>query len=155
MPSEHNLANFRQRFHSALAGASSAVKEIPLETEGVVFRQTFEYTVVDFEAEAGFFLDVFGLQTVALSHDYALFTTNGNDFHISFWRASAERQATVMSGLRLLLMTANIDSARTHLTDGRRVPDLHESMGSPVQRVLHLTSPCGLPIDIWEDPSPT
>ncbi len=52
-------------------------------------------------------------------------------------------------------MTAEIEATRQHLASSNLVPDLTETKGSPVQRVLHLTSPSGLPIDVWEDPTPS
>lgn len=142
------------------AGASAIKRDgvhdqtmIPLEQEGVVFRQMFEYPVADFEAEVGFYASVLGLPTIALTGDYALFAHPDGDYCFSF-RKDLDLPSPGTIGLKLLFMTSNIDSADTHLEQTGRVHDRETREGSPVQRVIHFSSPAGIAIEIWEDPSP-
>ena len=74
-----------------------------LEQDGVVFRQMFEYPVTDFTAEVGFFTLVFGLQTIALTDHYALFTHPDGAYCLSFRRDEALPSPSVI-GLKLLFI---------------------------------------------------
>lgn len=142
-----------QRGMQTIATAQPTGNFISLELDGVVFRQMFEYAVVDFVREVGFFSEVFGFSIVAMTSGYALFTTPGGDFHFSF-RLADELQLTQIQGIKLLFMTGNLDSAESHFRATGLIADLAVREGSPSQRVLHLNSPAGLPIETWEDPSP-
>jgi predicted enzyme related to lactoylglutathione lyase len=108
----------------------------------------FEYSVVDFNAEVGFYTDVFGFPTIAMTRDYALFTDPGGAYCLSFRKANSSH----LPGLKLLFMTTDIDSADTHLGNTGIVPDRKITKGSDVQRVIHFSSPSGLAIEIWEMP---
>lgn len=126
---------------------------IPLEQNGVVFQQMFEYTVRDFPEEVGFYAEVLGLTPVALTNDYALFTHPEHRYCMSFrLDESAPDQST--TGLKLLFMTGNIPTANAHLEQTGLVPDRTISKGSPVQDVISFSTPNGVAVEIWEDPSP-
>lgn len=151
MIDEQPVEHFRNSGSQTIATERATGSLIPLKQDGVVFRQMFEYPVADFEVEVGFYSAVFGFRFIALTSDYALFTTPANDFHVSF-RLADKGGPTAMRGLKLLFMTANVEAAETHLRGTGLVSDLHVGMGSPVQRVLHLSTPAGLPIEVWEFP---
>lgn len=127
---------------------------IPLAFDGVVFRQTFEYAVADFLGEAGFYVEVFGLSIIAFSDDYALFTPAGHDYFVAVRNAGDDFPLARLDGIRMCLMTGDFESAESHLRDHPLAPASAVRMGSPVQRVLDITTPAGLAIEIWEDPAP-
>ena len=151
MTDQRLIDHFRKSGVETIATERVTGQLIPLAQDGVVFRQMFEFAVADFEVEVGFYSAVFGFPFIALTNDYALFTTPGNDFHVSF-RLATDGDATVMRGLKLLFMTADLNAAESHLRGTGLVDDLHVKAGSPVQQVLHLSTPVGLPIEIWEFP---
>ncbi len=123
-----------------------------LEQDGVVFRQMFEYPVTDFTAEVGFFTLVFGLQTIALTDHYALFTHPDGAYCLSFRRDEALPSPSVI-GLKLLFMTTDIDGTSAQLQRSGVVPDLEIRAGTTVQRVIHVATPAGVAIEIWECPT--
>lgn len=125
---------------------------IPLVQDGVVFRQMFEYPVADFEAEVGFFISVFGLQMIALDSGYALFQHPDAGYCFSF-RKDASMPLPDSIGLKLLFMTTDISLADAHMEQTRLVPDRQIRPGSPVQQVIHFSSPNGVAIEIWQMPT--
>ncbi|MGB3329451.1 MAG: hypothetical protein WBA46_10885 [Thermomicrobiales bacterium] len=150
MDDRHREA-FRTIGDAAMAGERREAAAIPLALDGVVFRQMFEYPVADFASEAGFFLDVFGFGTIALSEDYALFTDAENAFFLSFRKVDAPQP---LDALKLLFMTNDLDAAMRHLAGTRIGTSVRIGEGSPSQRVAYLATPAGLPVEIWEDPRP-
>ncbi len=145
---------FQERGASTIATSEPTGTPIPLDLDDIVFKQMFEYAVVDFAAEVGFFSEVFGFGSIAMTADYALFTPPTGDFHFSIRLADDQHLASSFDGLKLLFMTADFDAAESHIRDNGLVPDAEVRPGSPVQRVLHFATPAGLPIEIWEDPTP-
>lgn len=122
---------------------------LPLEQQGVVFRQMFEYSVADFETEVGFYSTVFGFSIIAMTEDYALFSDVNDGFCLSFRKSGA----TFVEGLKLLFMTRDIDAAEAHLGQTGYLDNRYIKMGSDIQRVIHYNAPSGLAIEIWEMPS--
>ena len=145
---------FRERGASTIATGEPTGAPIPLDQAGVVFRQMFEYAVVDFEAEVGFFSEDFGFDAIAMTPDYVLFTPPTGDFHFSIRLADDQHRVSSFDGFKLLYMTADFDAAEAHVRESGLVRDAEVRKGSPVQRVLHLSTPAGLPIELWEDPTP-
>lgn len=145
--------HFRRVGQEAITNESAeAGNMLPLVQDGVVFRHMLEYPVTDFAAEVGFFASIFGLPSIALTHDYALFTHPEYGYCFSF-RKDAHQPLPGSIGLKMLFMTDDIDSADEHLNRTGLVPDKEIRMGSTVQRVIHFATPSGLAIEIWEDPS--
>lgn len=124
---------------------------VPLHQDGVVFKQMFEYPVSDFKAEVGFYVRVFGFMTIALTDDYALFVHPEHGYCISF-RKDGDLPSPSTIGLKLLFMTADIDSADVHLEQTNLIPDREIRKGSPVQQVIYFSTPAGVAVEIWEDP---
>lgn len=110
----------------------------------VDWKQTFQYPVTDLFAEVGFFLDVFGFSMAAFSDDYALFTTPREEFAFS---AMKQNDHMDLSAFRLQFFTDNLDGILQELENRNAQPRIFE--GAPKQRVLALTSPAGLPIEVW------
>lgn len=124
---------------------------IPLEQKNVVFRQMFEYPVADFEAEVGFYIRVFGFKNIALTDEYALFRHPKHEYCISFRKVDSSLALGEL-GLKLLFMTTDIPAADAHLEDTGLVPKREILQGSPVQDVIHFSTPAGLSIEIWQMP---
>ncbi len=145
-----NLAGIlRTTGRSIIEHGSGRGPSIPLQQDGVVFRQMFEYSVADFEAEVGFYAAVFGFSVVAMTEDYALFADPHDGFCLSFRKCDTSHNA----GLKLLFMTRDIDAADNHLGSTGLVDDREIRTGSDVQRVIHFAAPSGLAIEIWEMPA--
>lgn len=144
-----SIDQFRAVGKQVIEGEYSGASLIPLVFGDVVFRQMFEYPVVDFEAEVGFYAEVFGFPLIAMTEDYALLTYPDGSFCLSFRKADESH----IAGLKLLFMTTDIDGADVHLAEAELVNDRAIRMGSEVQRVIHFSSPAGLAIEIWEMPT--
>lgn len=125
---------------------------IPLRQNGVVFQQMFEYPVADFEAEVGFYAGALGFSTIALTDDYTLFKHPEHGYCISF-RKDVDLPAPSTIGLKILFMTKDIPQADTHLDQTCLVPNREIRNGSPVQQVISFSTPAGVAVEIWEDPS--
>lgn len=125
---------------------------IPLKQDDVVFQQMFEYPVSDFEAEVGFYVSVFGLPAIAMTDDYALFKHPENSYCISF-RKSESPPVPSTVGLKLLFMTTDIPGANDHLEQTGFAPDREIRKGSPVQDVIHFSTPAGVAVEIWQMPA--
>lgn len=134
----------------AIAAGGTESNPLPWKFEGTVFQCAWEYPVAGFEAEVGFYLDALGFTTIALDHDYALFTTPEEDFTFACRRHHGPNHD--LTGHVLCFMTNNVETLAEALV--RKVPEgaVTRRDGSPVQTVLGLQSPAGLQIDIWEDP---
>lgn len=145
---------FQERGRQTIATAQPTGSLIPLDLDGVVFRQMFEYAVDEYETEVGFYSEVFGFSVIAMTSDYALYTTPANEFHFSIRAADEHHAASKFDGLKLLFMTADFATAEAHIRGSGLIKDAEVREGSPSQRVLYMTSPAGLSIEIWEDPSP-
>lgn len=154
MTEDHILEALRSAGTRAIANDGTHDHNlIPLEQKDVVFKQMFEYPVQDFEAEVGFYATVFGLETIALTDDYALFKHPEHGYCISFRKAD-DAPALSKTGLKLLFMTADISAADAHLGQTGLLPAREIRQGSPVQEVIYFATPAGVAIEIWEDPSP-
>jgi len=154
MPNTSAHQIFKKRGMQTIATEQPTGALIPFDFNGVVFRQMFEYAVVEFKTEVGFFSEVFGFNAIAMGPDYALFTTPTSDFHFSIRRADEQHAAGNLQGIKLLFMTADFASAEARIRESGLVDDAAVGKGSPSQRVVSLASPAGLPIEIWEDPFP-
>lgn len=137
----------------AIASEQATGAQIPLEQDGVVFQQMFEYPVRSFPEEVGFYAEVLGFTPIALTNDYALFTHPRHHYCLSFrLDASAPDPSTI--GLKLLFMTRNIPAADAHLEQTGLIPSRTIFKGSPVQDVISFETPSGVAVEIWEDPTP-
>lgn len=144
-----SLEKLREAGRTTIETEKPTGKLIPLEQGDVVFRQMFEYPVVDFEAEVGFYSEIFGFPNIAMTEDYALFTHPEGGFCLSFRKVDESK----IDGLKLLFMTTDIPASDAHLASTGLVEDRAIRKGSEVQQVIHFTSPAGLAIEIWEEPT--
>jgi hypothetical protein len=115
------------------------------------YKATFEYAVDAFEEEVGFWSAVFGLETVTLVREYALFTTAAKDFWIAVRRADVDYPLSSPDGLSVMFMTQEMGSARSTLTARlQQSPEVRVELSG--QEVVRCRSPFGLTIEIWQDP---
>lgn len=121
---------------------------LPWDFRTTVFRCAWEYPAAEFETEVGFYLEVFGFETIALNHAYALFTTEDKELTFACRRGSGE-----LTGHTLSFMTREIESFAAALEQRLPAAAVQRRTGSTVQTVLELRSPAGLKIEVWEMPS--
>lgn len=130
---------------SALSDGASGNEMLPFSWwKEVDWKQTFQYPVVDFFTEVGFYLDTLGFKTAALSEDYALFTTPKEEFAFSFMKTDV---GVDLSPFRLQFFTDDLDAILEEIKARGVQTRIFE--GSPVQRVIGFTAPSGLPIEVW------
>ena len=153
MTGRHILDMFREAGAAAIGDSERHARAmLRLEQDGVAFRQMFEYPVTNISAEVGFFALVFGLPTLALTDEYALFAHPDGAYCLSFRKDETLPSPSVI-GLKLLFMTTDVDGTIAQLQQSAVVPDLEVRIGTPVQRVIHFATPAGAAIEIWECPA--
>lgn len=153
MGENQHLQHFRDAGAKAISkDGKHGHTQIQLQQKDVVFQQMFEYPVSDFEAEVGFYISVFGLPAIAMTDDYALFKHQENGYCISFRKDDSMPQPSTI-GLKLLFMTTDIPGADVHLDQTGLVPDRDIRKGSPVQDVIHFSTPSGVAVEIWQMPT--
>lgn len=135
----------------AIAQGNRPRSPLPWDFSDTVFRCAWEYPVSDFDAEVGFYLHVLGFDTIALDHEYALFTTQDRELTFACRRIE-DLPDRGLSGHILCFMTRGIDALEAALQERIGANAITRLAGSPVQTVLRITSPAGLQIDIWEFP---
>lgn len=118
---------------------------------GQLWKQCIEYSVDDFAAEVGFYIDVLGLPVNALDPDYAMFTSPGGDFYFAVVPARGSRVSTPPDSIRLQFMLADILATAEEL-EARGI--VFESPPVPCQEGSNLfigcfRSPHGIPIELW------
>lgn len=139
------IEQWRVQGEQALNDGTSGSEMLPFTWwSDVGWKQTFEYPVKDFFAEVGFYLDAMGFAIASLSEDYALFTTPKEEFAFSFKKSDSQAD---LSGFRLDIFTNELDTVLAEVKSRGLEHRVFE--GSPGQRVIGLTTPSGLPVEIW------
>jgi catechol 2,3-dioxygenase-like lactoylglutathione lyase family enzyme len=123
-------------------------------TWGERWKQCVEYRVDDFAAEVGFYIDVLGLPVIALSPDYAMFTSPEGDFFFAVVAApqgDTETTSTPPDAIRLQFMVADLFATVEEL-EGRGIA--FEQQPQPIHPAssLHIATfltPHGICIDLW------
>lgn len=121
--------------------------DFPLEY-GPCWTMTVEYKVADFEAEVGFFLDVFGLNSNAMDGSYAMFTGPKEEFYFSIVRFEKSTPGDLIS---LEFMCDDICKTHEELV-GRGVvfekpPKPYHEGGSLYIAIFR--TPNGIPVRLW------
>lgn len=145
------LEEYRAIGSKAIRGGGAETSPLPWDFADIVFRCAWEYPVVDFEAEVGFYLRTLGFSTLALDQEYALFSTPDRD--LTFACRRREDATSDYTGHILCFMTKDIEAFASTLQARASKDAVTRLAGSPVQTVLRLESPAGLQIDIWEFPT--
>jgi len=126
-------------------------------TWGDGWRHCIQYTVDDFAAEIGFFIDVLGFQVLEFSPTFARFVAPDGEFSIAVSEAIEGGQSLPPEAIRLQFMLEGLADTITELQRrGVQFEDLPDASGdSPA--VALLRSPHGLLLELWgitETPTP-
>jgi hypothetical protein len=119
---------------------------------GECWKQTVEYKVSDFAAEAGFYIDILGLPVNAFGADYAMVMSPDQAFYLSFCpvpdgeRATPSDAISVQFMLKDILKTAEELESRGIVFEERPQPFGGE--GSPLYRGIFRT-PNRIPVQLW------
>jgi catechol 2,3-dioxygenase-like lactoylglutathione lyase family enzyme len=117
---------------------------------GTCWKACLEYIVADFEAEAGFWIDVLGFPTNAFSADYAMFTSPEKDFFFSVVRAKDGATPTPREAIRVQFMVEDIYGTTLEFekrgVEFEKRPAAHQ--GSPIYSATFRT-PAGIAVDLW------
>jgi predicted enzyme related to lactoylglutathione lyase len=119
----------------------------PLEY-GPCWTMNVEYKVADFEAEVGFFLDVFGLESYVLDENDAMFTGLKTEFYFSVVRHDKSTPGDLIS---LEFMCEDISKTHKELV-GRGVE--FETPPKPYQEsgnlyIADFRTPNGIRVRLW------
>jgi catechol 2,3-dioxygenase-like lactoylglutathione lyase family enzyme len=118
------------------------------------WKHCLQYTVDDFAAEIGFFIDVLGFPVNAFSPSYARFTTPGGEFNFGVSEAAQGGQSTPVETIRIQFAVKNLADVIPELqrrgVDFEQLPEQSEDGNLPV--VAALRSPHGIVIELWETP---
>ena len=117
------------------------------------WKHCLEYRVADFAAEVGFFIDILGLQVLAINADYAMVASPGGDFCLSIVSVQSPSSSTPPDAIRIQFMLEDLLAVVAELE--RRGIAFEQAPGpSEPGSVLHLATfrtPNGMPIDLWGD----
>ncbi len=118
---------------------------------GQHWKHCIEYSVDDFAAEVGFFIDVLGLPVNAFNPDYAMFTSPDLEFFFAVTPAAEGSYSTPPDAIRLQFMVADIFET-TRLLEERGI--LFEKFPEPctegsLQYVASFPTPHGIAVDLW------
>jgi catechol 2,3-dioxygenase-like lactoylglutathione lyase family enzyme len=118
-------------------------------TWGDSLKQCMQYTVADFAAEIGFFIDILGFPVSAFSTNYAQFTSPDQAF---FFAVREGEEVTPPDSLSIQFMLKDLAGTIQQL-EQRGIVFEHKpeaEAGSPAVAVLR--SPHGVRIELWETP---
>lgn len=115
------------------------------------WKQCFEYKVVDFPAEVGFFIDILGFPVNAFDPDYAMFTSPNGEFYFSVVPALEREEATPPDAIRLQFMVDQIFETAVELE--RRGIKFEQwptrSSENSSLLIASFRTPNGIGIDLW------
>lgn len=113
------------------------------------WRHCIQYTVDDFAAEIGFFIDVLGFPVSAFSPSYAQFTSPDQAFFFGVAATQEGGQSTPIDSLRMQFMvkdlTATIEELERRGIGFERKPE----PGEAYPTIALLRSPHGIRIELW------
>ncbi len=111
-----------------------------------------EYRVADFASELGFFVHFMGFSLNALSPEYAMFMSPGEDVFIAIKPAGQGAESRDMGAFRICFMLENILDATNRMKERGIAFDTAPQPLADVDRPMYraeLTSPNGLRIELW------
>ncbi len=127
----------------------------PFRWEGA-WRPCIEYTVDNFAAEVGFYLDFMGFQVTAFSPIYAQFTTPDQDYFFAISSVQEEQFSTDPDTLRFQFVLQELEETIDELE--RRGIDIQRwrrpLQDGALEQYAYLRSPHGVRIELWGRPEP-
>ena len=126
-----------------------AKNEYPF-TWGPCWKGCIEYSVVDYSAEIGFWLDLVGLDSNVLSADFTMLMSPDQAFYFAVVPA-ADAGPTPAGAIRIQFMLADIASSVQHLADRGVAFERTAEPDAPGSSLLHavLRTPAGIAVDLW------
>jgi catechol 2,3-dioxygenase-like lactoylglutathione lyase family enzyme len=116
------------------------------------WKQCMQYTVEDFAAEIGFFIDVLGFPVSAFSPNYAQFTSPDQAFFFGVAAAHEGGQVTPPDSLGIQFMLSDLESAIQQLEQRGVVFERKPEAGAASPPIAVLRTPHGVSIELWGAP---
>jgi len=113
------------------------------------WKQCMQYTVEDFAAEIGFFIDVLGFPVSAFSPNYAQFTSPDQAFYFGVAAAHEGGQVTPPDSLSIQFMLNDLEGAIQQLEQRGIVFERKPEAGAASLPIAVLRSPHGVSIELW------
>ena len=107
------------------------------------------YTVSDFAAEIGFFIDVLGFPVNAFSPSYAQFTSPNGDFFFGVAAALEGEPATPPEALRLQFMLRDLNQTIQELEQRGISFERKPEPGDGIPAIAVMRTPHGMMIELW------
>jgi len=121
-------------------------------TWGNGWKQCMQYTVEDYAAEIGFFIDVLGFPVSAFSPNYAQFTSPDQAFFFGVAATHEGAQITPPDSLSIQFMLNNLESTIQQLEQRWVVFERKPQAGVISPAIAVLRSPHGVSIELWGTP---
>ncbi len=114
-------------------------------------KYSFEYTVDEFAAEVGFFIDVLGFPVTAIGTDYAMFTSPDDAFHFAVVPTPPDGRPTPADTVCMQFMVADILAAAAELESRGVTFESRPQPVTPGSRQLsgYFRTPNGVCVDLW------
>jgi len=113
------------------------------------WRHCIQYTVDDFAAEVGFFIDVLGFPVNAFSPSYAQFTSPDQAFFFSVAATQAGCQSTPVDSLRIQFLVNDLMGTVEELERRGINFERKPQAGEAFPAIAILRSPHGVAIELW------
>lgn len=118
-------------------------------TWGDSLKQCMQYTVEDFAAEIGFFIDILGFPVSAFSTNYAQFTSPDQAF---FFAVREGGEITPPDSLSIQFMLKDLAGTIQQLEGRGIVFEIKPEAGTDSPPIAVIRSPHGVRIELWETP---
>jgi len=119
---------------------------------GSGWKHCIQYTVDDFAAEIGFFIDVLGFPVNAFSPSYAQFTSPAGEFFFSIAAALEGEPSTPPTSLRLQFMLHDLPQTIQELERRGITFERKPEPGEGFPAVALMQTPNGMIIELWGTP---
>jgi predicted enzyme related to lactoylglutathione lyase len=116
------------------------------------WKQSMQYTVDDFAAEIGFFIDILGFPVSAFSPNYAQFTSPDQAFFFGVAATREGGQVTPPDSLSIQFMLKDLEGTIHQLEQRGIVFERKPESGVSAPPIAVLRSPHGVSIELWGAP---
>jgi catechol 2,3-dioxygenase-like lactoylglutathione lyase family enzyme len=121
-------------------------------TWGDGWKQCMQYTVEDFAAEIGFFIDILGFPVSAFSPNYAQFTSPDQAFFFGVVAVQEGGQITSPDSLSIQFMLDDLEGTILKLEQRGIVFERKPEPGAISPPIAVLRSPHGVSLELWGVP---